>query len=51
MKILGLNSATKNLWVVYMTVNKAKYFVGAYRTEEKASAVAAKYNGKYFFKN
>jgi hypothetical protein len=50
MKVYGLNKkASKNLWVVYTMVNKGKYFFGAYRTEEKAKEVAAKYDGKYFF--
>lgn len=50
MKIFGLYKGTKNAWVVYKTINKSKYFVGAYRTEEKAKEVANKYSGKYFYK-
>lgn len=51
MRVLGLNKDMKNVWVVYTAINGTRYFVGAYRTEEKANEVAAKYNGKYFFKN
>lgn len=50
MKVYGLNKKTsKNLWIVYIVVNKSKYFLGAYRSEEKAKEVAEKYEGQYFF--
>lgn len=48
MKIYGMNKkACKGKWVVYTITNKSKYFLGAYRTEEKAQEVAKKYDGKY----
>ena len=50
MKIFGMNKkACKNLWVVYVIVNKNKYFLGAYRTENKAREVTNKYNGEYTY--
>ena len=48
MRIYGMNKkACKGKWVVYTITNKSKYFLGAYRTEEKAQEVAKKYDGKY----
>ena len=46
MRILGLNKSIRNLYIVYITVNRNHYFVGAYLTEEKAIQVANKNNGK-----
>jgi len=50
MTIHGMNKKTcKGLFVVYVTVNRNKYFVGAYRTMQQAQAAAELFDGKYFF--
>ena len=50
MKIFGMNKkACKGLWVTYVVVNRHKYFIGAYRTREKAQDVATKYDGDYTY--
>lgn len=51
MTVIGLfNKKIKGVWIVYITVKRTKYFIGAYRTEEKAKDVAERYYGKYFYK-
>lgn len=48
MYIIGMNEGVcKGLYVVYTTIHKYKYFVGAYRYSDQARRVAKKYNGKY----
>jgi hypothetical protein len=50
MKIFGMNKkACKGLWVAYVVVNRHKYFIGAYRTREKAQEIATKYDGDYTY--
>ena len=51
MLILGLNNKIHGYWIVYNICNKSKYFYGAYLTKEKATEVADKIGGRYFYKD
>ena len=49
MKIYGLNKWTEKTYIVYHVVNKSKYFVARFRTEEKAINLCKKYGKNYFY--
>lgn len=52
MKVFGMNrKACKGLYVVYITFNRNRYFVGAYRSEEMAQLMAKKHYGNYCYIN
>lgn len=49
MKIYGLNKWTEKTYIVYHIVNRNKYFVARFKTEEEAKNLCIKYGKNYFY--
>ena len=49
MKIYGLNRWTEKTYIVYHIVNRNKYFVARFKTEEEAKNLCINYGKNHFY--